>query len=508
MRTNPSFPLALIMLVLLLAPSSVLRAQDSKPSTEAKPIPPEVESVTQHTIRVNGGAISYTATAATIHLKNADGDVTGSLYFTAYTIDGKDKSARPVSFIYNGGPGSASMWLHMGAFGPKRVLVNDPDPTPPPPYDVEDNPGTILDVTDLVFIDPIGTGFSRVVGGGKGSEYWGIDEDAASLTQFITQYVMRNDRWNSPKFLIGESYGTTRNAVLVNRLQNQAGMHFNGVVMVSSVLDFETLRFDPGRDVSYVTFLPAYAITAAYHGVIAWPTDLVAWLNEVRAFATKEYATVLGQGASASAADVAATRKRLAGYTGLSEEYLNRANLRVEAGQFQAELLRSRGRTVSRLDARYDGFSNELLSESATYDAQSPAISGAYTAAINRYLREELKFETTDNYQVSGGTSSWNWSRGSGGGWLGSTNVAPDLEQAMIRNPNLKVQFENGYYDLATPFFATEWTTDHMILPVELRKNIKHNFYEAGHMMYALDKELLALKANVTEFILSATKRP
>ena len=457
-------------------------------------------------MRLNGETISYTATAATIHLTNDDGEVTGSLYYTAYTVEGKSADKRPVSFIYNGGPGSASMWLHMGAFGPKRVLVNDPNPTPPPPYDVEDNPGTLIDVTDMVFIDPIGTGYSRVVGKGEGSEYWGIDEDAASLTQFITKYVTRNDRWNSPKFLIGESYGTTRNAVLVNRLQNRAGMHFNGVVMVSSVLDFETLRFGAGRDVSYVTFLPAYAITAAYHNVIPWPTDLEGWLDEVRAFATKEYALVLAQGASASESDTRAVRKRLAEYTGLSEEYLDRANLRVTAGQFRAELLRKDERTVSRLDSRYDGYTNQLLGENSPYDAQSPAISGAYTAAINRYLREELGFKTTLMYQVSGGTRNWNWTRGGGGGWLGGTNVAPDLEQAMIRNPNLKVQFENGYYDLATPFFATEWTTDHMILPDDLRKNIKHNFYEAGHMMYALDKELIALKVNVSEFILSATK--
>ena len=508
MRIHRPSALVIFLIGFTMSVTGISKAQESEKSSEPRPIPPERESVTQHTIRVDGQAISYTATAATIHLKNDEGDVTGSLFFTAYTMEGEDADSRPVSFIFNGGPGSASMWLHMGAFGPKRVLVNDPDPTPPPPYDVEDNPGTLIDVTDMVFIDPIGTGFSRVVGEGEGSEYWGIDEDAASLTQFITQYVTRNHRWNSPKFLIGESYGTTRNAVLVNRLQNRAGMHFNGVVMVSSVLDFETLRFDPGRDVSYVTFLPSYAITAAYHDVIPWPTDLKAWLSEIRSFATHEYATVLAQGASASASDVASVRKRMAALTGLSEEYLDRANLRVTAGQFRAELLRNAGRVVSRLDSRYDGFSNELLRETASYDAQSPAISGAYTAAINRYLRDELKFETTDNYQVSGGTSDWNWTRGSGGGWLGSTNVAPDLEQAMIRNPNLKVQFENGYYDLATPFFATEWTTDHMILPDELRKNIKHNYYEAGHMMYALDKELLALKINVTEFILSATQRP
>jgi carboxypeptidase C (cathepsin A) len=284
-------------------------------------------------------------------------------------------------------------------------------------------------------------------------------------------------------------------------------MHFNGVVMISSVLDFETLRFDAGRDVSYVTFLPAYAITAAYHNVTPWPADLEAWLTEVRSFATNEYARVLGQGASASDSDYAVVRSRLAALTGLSEEYLDRAHLRVTAGQFRAELLRKDGRVVSRLDSRYDGFTNELLRETASYDAQSPAISGAYTAAINRYLRDELKYETTEHYQVSGGTSDWNWTRGSGGGWLGSTNVAPDLEQAMIRNPNLKVEFENGYYDLATPFFATEWTTDHMILPDELRKNIKHNYYEAGHMMYALNEELLALKSNVTAFIVSATTR-
>jgi carboxypeptidase C (cathepsin A) len=284
-------------------------------------------------------------------------------------------------------------------------------------------------------------------------------------------------------------------------------MHFNGVVMISSVLDFETLRFDPGRDVSYVTFLPTYAIAAAYHDVIPWPTDLEAWLNEVRLFAMNEYAAVLGQGAGASDSDYAAVRARLAEFTGLSEEYLDRAHLRVNAGQFRAELLRQAERVVSRLDARYDGFTNELLRETASYDAQSPAISGAYTAAINRYLRDDLEFETTDEYQTGGGTGDWNWTREGGGGWLGSTNVAPDLEQAMIRNPNLKVQFENGYYDLATPFFATEWTTDHMILPDELRKNIKLNYYEAGHMMYALNEGLLALKANVTAFILSATNR-
>jgi carboxypeptidase C (cathepsin A) len=481
-------------------------AQDEKATEKSEsPIPAEQKSETHHKMVVDGVEISYLATAATMHLLNDDGEVTGSLYYTAYTRTGGQAGTRPISFIYNGGPGSASMWLHMGAFGPKRVLINDPEPTPPPPYNLENNPGTLIDVTDMVFIDPIGTGFSRVVGKGDGKEYWGVDEDAKSLTQFITKYVTREHRWNSPKFLIGESYGTTRNAVLANRLQSQAGMHLNGVVMISTVLDFETLRFGAGRDESFITFLPSYAITAAYQGAVEWPNNLEEWLDEIRSFATHTYAAVLAQGSSAAPDEYAAVRSRLSEYTGLSEAYLDNAKLRVSAGQFRAELLRKQGRVVSRLDSRYDALTNQLLNETAGFDPQQPAISGAYTSAINQYLRDDLGYTTSDVYQVSGGTQNWNWNRG-GGGWGGAPIVTTDLEQAMIQNPNLKVQFENGYYDLATPFFASEWTTDHMLLPDELRSNIKHNYYEAGHMMYALDKELLQLKKNIAEFISSATR--
>lgn len=474
---------------------------------EMAPVPDEQSSVTEHTIVIDGETIPYTATAATMHLVNDDGEVTGNLYYTAYTRNDVGPSARPISFIYNGGPGSASVWLHMGAFGPKRVPVNDTGPTPPPPYDLVDNPGTLIDITDMVFIDPIGTGFSRVVGAGQGSDFWGIDEDAASLTQFISQYITRNQRWNSPKFLIGESYGTTRSAVLVNMLQNRAGMAFSGIVLISAVLDFETILFAPGHDTSYVTYLPTYAITAAYHGAVPWPGDLESWLDEVRDFAVGDYAHVLAQGASAPAAQVAAVRAKLAAYTGLSEGYVERANLRVNATQFRAELQRSQGMVTSRLDARFDGFTNQLLSENAGYDPQSTAITGAYTAAINRYLRDELGFQTTETYRTGGGAPGWNWNRDGGGrGWPGATYVASDLEQAMIRNPNLKVQIENGYYDLATPFFAMEWTTDHMNLPAELRGNIKHNFYEAGHMMYVDEAELMNLKRNIARFVAMATE--
>jgi carboxypeptidase C (cathepsin A) len=500
------FLLALILIVLLLVPTARAGAQQraSAPAaaTDERPIPDEQMSVTQHSVVLDGVTIPYEATAATMHLVNDDGDPIGSLYYTAYRRTDVESSARPLAFIFNGGPGSASVWLHMGAFGPKRVPVNDNGHTPPPPYDLVDNEGSLIDVADMVFIDPIGTGFSRVIGKGQGTDFWGIDEDATSLTQFITQYVTRNQRWNSPKFLLGESYGTTRSAVLVNQLQNRAGMHFSGVSLISAVLDFETLLFGPGHDTSYVVYLPSYAITAAYHKAVPWPADLEAWLDEVRAFAIGDYAHVLAMGASAPADRRAAVRAKLAEYTGLSEEYLERGNLRVNASQFRAELQRTSGMVTSRLDARYEGFTNDLMGENAQYDPQSTAISGAYTAAANRYLRDDLGFETTENYVTGGGARDWNWNRAGGGrGWQGSTYVAGDLEQAMIRNPNLIVQVENGYYDLATPFFAMEWTTDHMNLPGELRGNIRHNFYEAGHMMYVQEDELRNLKGNIVDLI-------
>lgn len=492
--------LALFLALVLVVPTA---AQEASSAPSDGNVPAEQMSVTEHTIELGGQTIPYEATAATMHLVNDDEEVIGSLYYTAYRRTDVDSATRPLSFIYNGGPGSASMWLHMGAFGPKRVVVDDDGHTPPPPYDLVDNPGSLIDVTDMVFIDPIGTGFSRVVGAGEGSDFWGIDEDADSLAQFVTRYVTRNQRWNSPKFLLGESYGTTRSAVLVNLLQRR-GMHFSGLSLISAVLDFETLLFAPGHDTSYVTYLPTYAITAAYHGALPWPDDLEGWLDEVRDFARGEYAHVLALGASATQAQRDAVRARLAGYTGLSEDYLERADLRVTASQFRAELQRETGMVTSRLDARYDGFGNNRLSENAPYDPQSTAISGAYTAAINRYLRDDLGFATELMYVTGGGTRNWNWQRRGSGGWLSSTNVAPDLEQAMIRNPSLLVQIENGYYDLATPFFAMEWTTDHMNVPAELRGNIRHNYYQAGHMMYVLEDELLNLRTNVMDLIQDA----
>jgi carboxypeptidase C (cathepsin A) len=474
----------------------------------------EESSVTEHTIRIGGQAINYKATAATMILKDTSGAAIGSLYYTAYTrSDTREPSQRPLSFIYNGGPGSASMWLHMGAFGPRRIVTTEAAPTPPPPYQLVDNEGSLIDVTDMVFIDPIGTGFSKPVGKGTGKDFWGVDEDARSLTQFIYQYVSRNGRWNSPKYLIGESYGTTRSAVLVNRLQARENMDFNGVVLISSVLDFETLQFAPGHDVSYVLYLPSYAATAAYHRVIPQPANLTAYLDTARQWAMGPYQDALNKGSALPAAERAAVLRQLSAYTGLSQDYLDKANLRVNLAQFNQELNRSKGMVAGRLDSRFLGPEFNLLSERSEYDPQSEAISSAYMTAINSYLRDDLKFPAGDERYVGGGGVQWNWNRepagGRGGGasfFRGSTYVGSDLANALVQNPHLRVEVENGYYDMATPFFATEYTMDHLGVNPELRSHIALKYYEAGHMMYVHVPELMRLKASIAAFIGSTAR--
>ena len=474
--------------------------------------PHEESSVTQHTIRIGGQTISYKATAATMLLRDTAGAPIGSLYYTAYTRnDVGDASRRPLSFIYNGGPGSASMWLHMGAFGPRRIVTTEAAPTPPPPYQLVDNEGSLIDVTDMVFIDPIGTGFSKPVLKGSGRDFWGVDEDARSLTEFVYQYVSRNGRWNSPKYLIGESYGTTRSAVLVNRLQARENMDFNGVVLISSVLDFETLQFAPGHDISYVLYLPSYAATAAYHHAIPQPANLVAFLDTARQWAMGPYLDALNKGSSLPAAERAEVLRRLSAYTGLSQEYQDRANLRVNLAQFNQELNRSKGMVAGRLDSRFLGPEFNLLSERSEYDPQSEAISSAYMTAINSYLRDELRFPAGDQRYSGGGGVQWNWNRepqggGRGGFFRGATYVGSDLANALVSNPNLRVEIENGYYDMATPFFATEYTMDHLGVNPELRSHVTLKYYEAGHMMYVHVPELMRLKANIAAFI-GATSR-
>lgn len=479
-------------------------------SQEARPTPTETPkeewSVTEHSIQAGGQTIPYKASAGTTLLKNQAGEPIGLLYSVAYTrTDVKDISTRPVSFVYNGGPGSATMWLHMGAFGPRRVWTVNGEFTPPPPYKLVDNTETLLDKTDLVFIDAMGTGYSRVVGKGTDRDFYGVDEDAAAFGQFISTYVSRNDRWNSPKFLIGESYGTFRSAAVGNLLQNRYNMHLNGISLISSVLDLATITFAAGDDRPYMLYLPSYAAVAWYHKALKTrPASLPEFIEEARKYAQGEYANALFKGSALPATQKAAVAKKLAYFTGLSEEYLLKANLRPTLGQFNVELLRSRGLTSGRIDARFTGYTGNLLAESAQGDPEGPAVGGAYTALINMYNHDELKFGKDKQYNNRGG-GQWNWTRGGGGrgggGFPSAPNTQNDLTQAMLTNPKLLVQVENGYYDMATPFFATEFTMSHLNLPADLQKNIKMNYYESGHMMYLRDEDRVALHHNVAEFI-------
>src|SRR5467141_120792 len=374
-----------------------------KPAEAAPALPPKEESsVTEHSIKIGGQTIPYKATAATILLKNEKDEPTALLYFTAYArSDVKDLNQRPVSFIYNGGPGSSSVWLHMGSFSPRRVVTVNADSTPPPPYKLADNSQCLLDRTDLVFIDPVGTGFSHAVGKAQNKDFWGVDQDVKSLAQFINTYVSRNTRWNSPKFLIGESYGTFRSAALSNYVQSHDGLYFNGIVLISSVLDLGTISFNSGEDKPYIFYVPSYAATAWYHKVLKdRPENLNAFLAEARKFAQSEYASALMKGSKLSAAEKADMAKKVSRYTGLSEDYLVKANLRVTLGQFMEELQRHRGLANGRLDSRYSGLTYDLLSEFAESDPQSAAVTGAFTAAFNSYVRDDLKFGQDKTYHA------------------------------------------------------------------------------------------------------------
>ncbi|HLW98013.1 MAG TPA: hypothetical protein VKR82_05160 [Candidatus Acidoferrales bacterium] len=487
-------------------------AEDGAPAVE---LPAKEESsVTEHTIRIGGQTIPYKATASTILLKDDAGEPTGLMYSVAYTrSDVTDLSKRPISFYYNGGPGSSTMWLHMGAFGPRRVATVDGEFTPPAPYKLVDNSESLLDKTDMVFIDAMGTGYSHAVGKAQNRDFYGIDEDLAAFGQFINTYINRFGRWNSPKFLMGESYGTFRSAALGTYLQSRYTMHLNGIVLISSVLDLASLTFGPGDDRVYVYYLPSYAAVAWYHKALKnRPGNLAAFVEEARQYGQNEYASALFKGDKLPQSERDAVAKKLSYFTGLSEDYLIKADLRVTLGQFNVELLRSRGMTAGRIDARFLGYTRDLLSETSQGDPEGPAVGGAFTAMLNQYNHEELKFGLDKDYNNSSRGGAWNWVRaaggrgGGGGGFPGAPNVGPDLEQAMITNPRLQVEVENGYFDMATPFFATEFTMHHLGVPSDLQKNIQLKYYEAGHMMYLHDESRVQLHNNIAAFVDRATK--
>jgi carboxypeptidase C (cathepsin A) len=488
------------------------KAADQKPATPEAAPPKEESSVTDHSVRLGAQTISYKATASTTLLKNDKDEPTALVYSTAYTRgDVKDLSQRPIAFIYNGGPGSASVWLHMGAFGPRRVLNDNAAATAPAPYKMVDNDYSLLDKADLVFIDPVGTGFSRAVGKAQDKDFWGIDQDIKSLAQFISTYVNRNNRWNSPKFLIGESYGTFRSVALGNYLQENDGMYLNGIVLISSVLDMGTLSFSTGDDRSYIFYLPTYAAAAWYYKVLKdRPDDLNTFLADARQFAATDYAAALMKGSKLSDAEKSDVAKKLARFTGLSEDYLIKADLRVALPQFMAEVERSRGLTVGRYDARYSGETYDLLTENAEFDPSFSAVLGAFTAAFNSYVREDLKFGPDKTYKIlpSEPSQGWDWKHNQGNSsfFPGAPNVEGDLVRELIENPHLQVQVENGFFDMATPFFATEYTMDHLLLPAHLEDRIHLQYYTAGHMMYLHQEDLAKLKTNIASFMDSVLK--
>ncbi|MEZ5332563.1 MAG: peptidase S10 [Thermoanaerobaculia bacterium] len=495
-----------LLLALLLALPSTVRSDDGEPTMENEkaPIPEPHRFVTHHTGTFGGRTVRYTATAGETYLRDDDGKPTASVFTFAYDEDGlEDPTTRPVTFVWNGGPGSASVWLHMGTFGPRRVVVpSDASDDGAPPYPVEENTATILDVTDLVFVDPVGTGFSRPLGEHEGKEFWGLDEDASSIAQLIRLWVTENGRWASPKYLLGESFGTTRAAAVAGYLESgREDMSLNGLVLISQALDYTGSTPEPDNILAFVSYLPTMAATARYHGRVAEPgTDLESFLAEVRRFATDEYAPALLMGSDLPAERRAEIAERLAAYTGLSREYVERADLKVLAWRFLKELLRDEGVAIGRLDGRYEGDDIDDTDVEPDGDPSSYGIDGAFNAAFHDYIRRELDVDMEGRpYHVSGGVESWNWRTvPEGGYWEPSyVDTAPALARAMRRNPELRVMVANGYYDFATPFFDAEITFRRHGIATD---RVEMHYYEAGHMMYIHDPSRQRLMDDVRRF--------
>jgi carboxypeptidase C (cathepsin A) len=478
---------------------------------EEKAPPQDNLVVTKHTVRIGGREIKYTVTAGTMVLKEETPDrekesegqkPRAQVFFVAYTKDGNgSKAKRPLTFSFNGGPGSASVWLHLGVLGPRRVVLQDDGSLPKPPFELTDNEYSLLDETDLVFIDPMNTGYSRPVEGVKPKEWHGFKKDIESVGDFIRLYTTRTNRWLSPKFLIGESYGTTRAAGLSGYLQERHGMYLNGIMLISVVLDFTTLDFNLNNDLPYILFLPGYTATAWYHDVLKPHKPLQTWLNEAEEFALGDYARALLKGDSLSKEERETIIDRVSMYTGVSRQFVERSKLRLDAFQYFKELLRERGLTVGRLDSRFTGKDRLGVTERAEYDPLLANVMGPYTAGFYDYVRSELKFESDLPYEIiSRFVQPWSFAEFENK----YVNVGETLRKAMTFNPYLKVFIANGYYDLGTPYFATEYTIDHLGLDEELRQNISMGYYEAGHMMYIHMPSLRQMKQDLSDFIKSA----
>lgn len=491
----------------LLCAGAAAAAADKPAGDEGKkpaPEPPKPEqSVTQHSLAIGGKTIAYTATAGTFVVRDDKDEPYASIGYVAYTQSGAAAAKRPLTFAYNGGPGGSSILLHMGALGPRRVVTADAGPTPPP-YRVIDNAYSLLDKSDLVMIDPVGTGVSHAAGAAKDKDFWTVDTDIESVSRFIEQYVSANGRWSSAKYLIGESYGTTRSAGVVDYLQTHAGMAFNGVVLVSVALDFGAIVPWPGNDLPYVYDLPTFAAVAAYHHALPHqPAQLEPFLDEVRKFAVGDFASALLKGDALSDAERDRIAAKLHEYTGLSAEFVKQAQLRVRNSQFTQELFRDRHRITGQLDGRFTGSPFDLLAEDAEHDPALEYTSLAFTAAFLDYYQGELKFGQGKTYRTLNyeANAAWDFKHKLPSGTLPIANTGPDLAHAMLFNPHLRVLVANGLYDLTTSFLGTEEQIDHLGLEAPARSRIQIKLYEAGHMMYLHEPALQQLKADIAAFV-------
>jgi len=494
----------MLILICLSITATASNANDER-STEISIAEAEM-STNEHTGRFNGSKIKYRSISGDTHLLDKDGKPQASIFSTAYfRTDLKNSDARPLLFIFNGGPGSSSVWLHIGLFGPKIVtLPSDAQGVPAAPYTLKDNPQSLLDIADMVFIDPVGTGYSMPLGEYEGKDFWGVRQDAKILAQFVRQFLTKHQRWNSPKYLAGESYGTTRAALMTKELQEGWGsVDLNGVFLISSIVDFQTGDFNPGNDLPFITFLPTYAATAWYHNALPnknnWDS-LPVFLDEVRQFALNEYATALMQGRNLSKDKEQSIIDHLHKYTGLSKTYLKHTNLRIDEMLFMKELLRERGQSVGRLDSRYLGVDASNVEARFDTDPSGYAIDGAYTAAIQDYMAKDLNVVRDSRYNILSGEvfNNWDWLYGGSARSQGFLNTSQFLSRAQRENPSFKIFIANGYYDLATPFFATEYSFNQNGFDAQ---RITMKYYEAGHMMYIHHPSLNRLAQDMRDFL-------
>lgn len=467
-------------------------------------MPEESVAHTYGRIVIQGVPVRYQASAGTYVLTAENGEPRAQIFHIAYKrLDAGDTAARPVAFIFNGGPGSSSIWLHMGCLGPRRVQMEDCLEPPRPPFALVDNAWSLLDVADLVFIDPVSTGFSRPAPGQEAKAFHGVEQDIEAVGDFIRLWTTREKRWSSPKFLIGESYGTTRASGLAGHLQQKLGLYLNGIALISVILNFGTVRFDIGNDLPHILYLPSYAATAHYHaaGPDGDADELEALLDEAEQFALGEYASALLQGAALVTARKAAVTARVAELTGLRRTYVEQANMRIEIMRFAKELLRRRHRVVGRFDSRVQGMDRDAAGENFENDPSATAVQGAFTGTFNTYVRNELDYRTDRPYAVVTDLyRNWDYSQHANR----YLNVAETLRAAMVQNPHLKVLAACGIYDLATPYLATEYTLNHLGLPAELTSNVRITRYPAGHMMYLHEPSLGQLKSDLASFIQDA----